>query len=622
METKKANSDSGPALALPSFVDYSGVLVRRVEVIASIVAALYPFAYLIDDLVSGRVPPFARYLVAIAAMLTLTIVALRYAPSKVVTFLFVATIYAGYALTLGMPNSRAVYIVVYLLAVPVFYFIGGIRIGRIASFGFVALNAGLIATGELGSIRELRGVVRPYHYAMILSGLSIMVVVAEANERRHAKGLDIIFHEHFIDGATGLPNATALSAERLADGEILALVRLRNFKDLRSFFDDAEGRAMAGRASEILLGLARSRGARGPFRISESEFALVHPSGTESRAVSAAILGAFAAESVTEGSPLRFEAQVGSYRTGKGGEGAYEAVEEAETALADCVASDSSASHRESGAPDDDFKARAPAVVKNIEDRSLSAVFQPVYDVRRDGVGFLEALSRLRIGDRLVSPEAYLSATSRLGLEKHFGDFIVGAALEMAVRSGHSVSINVTFGDLERPYFLDALFRAYAALSGGPNTLIVELTEQAAFSDYGRLRTFAAEVHEAGGLIILDDFGTGYSNYASLLEARFDAVKVAGDIVREIVARREAAELYSGLCAFCRAAGLDVVAEHISEEGIMARALDGGASLLQGYYFSKPVPAERILAGELSFPGGRSASPAPLGRPGPNSPGS
>lgn len=607
---------------MPGFVDYSAALVRRIQVIASIVAAMYPLAYLVDDLVSGKVPPYARYLAAIAAMLSLALAARRFAPSKAVTSLFIAVIYAGYALTLGMPRSRAVYIVVYLVAVPLFYFFGGIRIGRFASLGFIALNAGLMATGRLAAARELLGVVRPYHYAMLLSGLALLVVVAEANERRHAKGLDIIFEEHFVDGATGLPNATALSAERLAEGEILALVRLRNFKDLRSFFDDAEGRAMAGKASQILLSLARSRGARGPFRISESEFALVHPSGAESRSVSAAILGAFAAESVEEGSPLRFEAQVGSYRTGKGGEGAHRAVEEAETALADCVAADSSAAHRESGAPDDDFKARAPALVKNIRDRSLSAVFQPVYDVRRDGVGFLEALSRLRVGDRLVSPEAYLSATSRLGLERHFGDFIVGASLDMALRSGHSVSFNVAFGDLERPYFLDALFEAYSALSGRPNTLIVELTEHAAFSDYARLRTFAAELHEAGGLIVLDDFGSGYSNYASLLEARFDAVKVAGEIVREIVVRREASELYSGLCAFCRAAGLDVVAEHISEEGIMARALEGGASLLQGYYFSKPVPADRILAGELSFPGGRSASPAPLGRPGPSSPGS
>jgi EAL domain-containing protein (putative c-di-GMP-specific phosphodiesterase class I) len=173
----------------------------------------------------------------------------------------------------------------------------------------------------------------------------------------------------------------------------------------------------------------------------------------------------------------------------------------------------------------------------------------------------------------------------------------------------------VTYRDLERPYFLDTLFKSYARLSSSPNTLIVELTEHAAFSDYGRIVAFSAEVHEAGGLVILDDFGTGYSNYASLLEARFDVVKVAGEIVREIVARREAAELYFGLCAFCRSAGLDVVAEHISDEGIMARALEGGATLLQGYHFSQPVGAERILSGELAFPGGRSTAPEPLGRP-------
>ncbi len=614
MRKQESRRAGGPAQATPSFVGYSDALVRRLEVIASLLAAMYPVAYLVDDLLSGRPGHFARYLVALGAMLALTFAARRFGPSKLVTILYISTIYIGYALTLCLPNARAVYIVLFLVAIPMFYFLGGPRIGRIASIGFIALNAGLIAVGRLGLIKELWGVARPYHYAMLMCGLLLMLIVAEANERRHAKSLELIFAEHFIDAVTGLPNATALSAERMVEGEILALVRLRNFKDLRSFFDDAEGRAMAGRASEILRALARSAGARGPFRISESEFALVHPCGVDPRSVSASILGVFAEESVSGSSPLRFEAQVGSYRTGQGGESAYEAIEAAETALADCVASDSSSSHRESGSPDDDFKARAPALVRNIRDRSLSAVFQPVYDVRRDGVGFLEALSRLRVGDRLVSPDAYLSATSRLGLEKHFGDFIVGAALDMALRSGHSVSLNVTFGDLERPYFLEALFKAYDALSGKPNTLIVELTEQAAFSDYGRLRAFASDVHEAGGLVVLDDFGSGYSNYASLLEARFDAVKVAGDIVREIVSRREAATLYSGLCAFCRSAGLDVVAEHISEERIMARALEGGASLLQGYYFSKPVPAERILAGELCFPGNRSAAPAPFGR--------
>ena len=125
-------------------------------------------------------------------------------------------------------------------------------------------------------------------------------------------------------------------------------------------------------------------------------------------------------------------------------------IEEAESALANCVAVDSSSVYREgglSGDPEDDFKVRAPILVKNISERSLFAVFQPVYDVRRGGIGFLEALTRLRLDGNLVSPEAYLSASSRLGLDKYFGDFIVESALDMALRSGHSVSFNVTYRD-------------------------------------------------------------------------------------------------------------------------------------------------------------------------------
>jgi EAL domain-containing protein (putative c-di-GMP-specific phosphodiesterase class I) len=452
---------------------------------------------------------------------------------------------------------------------------------------------------------------------MLISALVMLMLIAEVNERRHASGLDVIFDEHYYDTATRLPNGNALSAERLSEGETLMLIRLRNFRDLRSYYDDTEGREIARKASDVLLSFACEKAARGPYRISESEFVLIFPPAIESRAATGDLFGAFSRESVTEGSPLRLEIQVGSYRTGRDSDDAQKAIEEAESALANCVASDSSSAHREggeSGELEDDLKVRAPILVKNIVDRSLSAVFQPVYDVRRGGIGFLEALTRLRLNGNLVSPEEYLSASSRLGLDKYFGDFIVDAALDMALRSGHSVSFNVTYRDLERPYFLDTLFKAYASLSGTPNTLIVELTEHAAFSDYGRIVSFAAEVHEAGGLVILDDFGTGYSNYASLLEARFDVVKVAGEIVREIVARREAAELYFGLCAFCRSAGLDVVAEHISDESIMVRALEGGAALLQGYHFSRPVSAEGILSGGLVFPGGRSTAPEPLGR--------
>lgn len=597
--------------------DYGAEYVRRVEVVSALVASLCPIVCLAYDLISGSPPEYLRYALAFAGLIALAFVARRFAPSAILTYVYIAVMYAGLVLAALLPNPHGVYIVISAIAVPFFYFIAGARIGRVAGLGLMAIIAVLAATQGSGEIRELHERNKDYYFVMLFVFIALQVVIAEAGERRHSRSLVIIHDEHYVDDATGLPNGNALSVGRLDGGETLSLVRIRNFKDLRIFFDDAEGRAMAARASEILRDLAAAEGARGPYRIADAEFALVHPMGADQRAAAKSIFRAFSRVSVAGDSPLYFDVQIGSYRTGSNGESANRAIEEAETALANCVAADSGAIYRDGSSgilPADDLKARAPVLVKNIGDRSLSAVFQPVYDVGRDGIGFLEALTRLRAEGRLVSPESYLLTSSRLGLEKHFGDFIIEAALDMARCSGHTVSINVSFRDLERPYFVDTLFRAYSSLSGKRNTIIVELTEQAAFSDYGRLRDFFAEVHEAGGMVMLDDFGTGYSNYASVLEARFDAVKVAGQIVREIVVRREAAELYSGLCAFGRAAGLDVVAEHISDGAVMARALEGGATLLQGYHFSPPLPAEEILAGRLVFPDGRSTEPQPFGR--------
>jgi len=607
----------GFSLAAPERFCPGAAYIRRVEVVSALIASLFPVACLIWDLAVGDPPFLARYIAAFVSLVIIAYCAYRFGPSPILTFVFIILVYAGFVITFFLPGSRGMYIVISAVAAPFFYFIAGRHVGRAASLGLIGIIAVLSLIDAVNATSVLRAQDRGYFFAIFFVFIALQMVIAEAVERRHSQSLEIIHDEHFIDGATGLPNGNALAAGILVGGETISLVRLRNFKDLRIFFDDAEGRAIAARASEILALTASAEGARGPYRIADAEFALVHPEGRDQRESAKAIFKAFSHASVIGDSPLRFDIQIGSYKARAAGEGAERAIEEAESALASCVAADVGAVYRDGsaeGPPSDDLKARAPVLVKNIGDKSLSAVFQPVYDVKRDGIGFLEALTRLKAEGGLVSPESYLVTSSRLGLEKHFGDFIIEAAMDMARLSGHTISINVSFRDLERPFFIDTLFRAYSSLSGKRNTIIVELTEQAAFSDYSRLRSFVAEVHEAGGLVMLDDFGTGYSNYASLLEAKFDAVKVAGTIVREIVSRREAAELYSGLCAFSRAAGLDVVAEHISDGAIMGRALEYGANHLQGYYFSPPLQADDILSGRLAFPDGRSTAPQPLMR--------
>jgi EAL domain-containing protein (putative c-di-GMP-specific phosphodiesterase class I) len=66
------------------------------------------------------------------------------------------------------------------------------------------------------------------------------------------------------------------------------------------------------------------------------------------------------------------------------------------------------------------------------------------------------------------------------------------------------------------------------------------------------------------------------------------------------------------MTAFCRVAGLEVVAEHISDREILAKAKEGGARYFQGYLFSKPLSAEVILGKGFAFPEGCQSGPVPL----------
>ena len=168
-----------PILGAPSFVGYSAALVRRLQVMAALLEPRIRRHTSSTTFSPGRAPNVARYMAALGWMLALALAARPFGPSRLVTIAFILTIYLGYALTLSLPTRGSVHCAV-LVAIPMFYFLGGARAGRLASLGFVALNVVIIAAGLSKSIRDLHVVGRPYHYAMLFSGLFLMMVVAEA----------------------------------------------------------------------------------------------------------------------------------------------------------------------------------------------------------------------------------------------------------------------------------------------------------------------------------------------------------------------------------------------------------------------------------------------------------
>ncbi|MDA8426876.1 MAG: EAL domain-containing protein [Treponema sp.] len=588
---------------------------KRVALFTLLISALFPLVFFLADIAKNRTPLYLNYSTSIAVLLFTAVLVAKTGPTRLVIALLLFNLYEGFVLAVVLPEGHGVFLVIFFCFVPFMYLMGGAKIGRGAAVGLAGIALALAAAKLSGLVPAWQIRVGYGAVGMAFVTLVFLIAISEANERRHARNMDWIVRRHYFDEDSGLANGNALAEERLDAGSSLLVVRIQNFEELRGLLEDQGGRDTADKAATMLKNVFTGAGPalHDPYRLSATDFALRLPAEFDPSVAAARVLDAAARESLAAGSPLRFAVRLGSFRSCRASCPARFAMDEAATALADAAASGASIAHRQDSgdqAPLSEIGRKAPVLLRNIQEGTIKAVFQPVYDVSSDGIGFLEALIRLENGGAYVSPDAYLGVSVRLGLDSRISDFILGEALDAAKRTGHSVSLNVSYRDLERPSFLDRLLASCAELHARDNSLIVELTEHEVFSDFSRVREFVALVHEAGGLVFLDDFGSGYSNYASLIGARFDAVKVAGEIVREIAVREEAAALYGGIAAFCGSAGIELIAEHVSDEAILSRALDGGARFLQGFLFSEAVPLERL--GELRFPGERGSEPRPI----------
>ena len=590
---------------------------RRSLLVSLALGVVFPVANIVVDLASGRAPLWVGDLSTLG-ILAAFFLWVRLRPfSSTMSKVTIACLLLAFASSLFLPRAHDGHLVLLFSFTPIAYFLLGARGGLVSCLIF-ALTAGLVEAGsQTGLISISAG---PYEISEILMGSMAFVfqnVLALVSEARHRRNLLLLLERNYLDDLTRLPNARALAFVELEAGEALLVASVANFRDLSSLavFDSGSERLSVTMAEAFEAWCeANPAATRGPYRLGEADFGFILAAGSGVEKAANSLLDRLAGLDAIPRTSLRFLVRLASW-TVLGPGPAAAALDAAYVVLADCSAMERISLHRRESEHREfrgDLNRLAPAVLRNIEGRLFSPLFQPVYDRIRDGVGFYEALLRFDVEGGLVSPEPYIETAIRLGLDRHLTDFILGSSLDLVIASGHAVSFNVTSSDLEHPSFHRALAAAYARLQGGEATLIVELTEHAAFVDFAGVSTFVREVHEAGGLVLLDDFGSGYSNYTSLLELHVDGAKATGRIVKEIVARPEAAALYRGMTAFCEAAGLEVVAEHISDETIMGRAVEGGARFLQGFWLSRPVSGDFVRKGEVVFPAGFSARPAPM----------
>src|SRR5690606_11231931 len=158
------------------------------------------------------------------------------------------------------------------------------------------------------------------------------------------------------------------------------------------------------------------------------------------------------------------------------------------------------------------------------------------------------------------------------------------------------VAINVSPLQLRDPAsFVDKVQAALAKHALAPHSLVLEITESAAIEQNDEISSCLSALRELGLTLALDDFGTGYPNLGNLTRFAFKKLKVDRSLLPQASDERSR-KLFANVVAMARELGLTVVAEGVETADELATVAGARCAVVQGYFYSPPVTAERLDA--------------------------
>jgi EAL domain-containing protein (putative c-di-GMP-specific phosphodiesterase class I) len=225
--------------------------------------------------------------------------------------------------------------------------------------------------------------------------------------------------------------------------------------------------------------------------------------------------------------------------------------------------------------------------------------YQPQVDAASGHVAGVEALLRLRDPARgLVMPGEFIALAEETGLIVLIGDWVLREAVRQAAQwyaAGLALrmSVNVSSKQLQRPGWAHDVQTILSEAGLPPHLLEIELTESMVMEAGEVERDNIAALNQQGLELSLDDFGTDYSSLAYLHRLQVAELKIDRSFVQNLETA-DGKMLAEAIVTMARKLGLKTVAEGVEtdQQTELLRAM--GVDLLQGYYFSVPVPAREL----------------------------
>ncbi|ELS00834.1 diguanylate cyclase (GGDEF) domain-containing protein [Xenococcus sp. PCC 7305] len=249
------------------------------------------------------------------------------------------------------------------------------------------------------------------------------------------------------------------------------------------------------------------------------------------------------------------------------------------------------------------YQARKLLIVENLlrsalKQDELVLYYQPIVNIITGKIAKMEALLRWKnpqLG--LVSPNIFIPLAENNGEIIPIGEWVLKTACAQNKiwqdigLSPIKISVNLSVKQFQQANLVAIIADILEQTQLAPDYLELEITESVTMNDTASAKAILGELFDMGISLSMDDFGTGYSSLGYLKQFPFSTLKIDRSFIKDLNSSSADLAIIDAILTLGKGLNLNVIAEGIETEELKDLLQDLGCEYIQGYLFSKPLPA-------------------------------